>query len=243
MARETWLIGNWKMNGDLALLERFEAAMLAKFGRGHVPEQAKLAIAVPDLLLYPAMGILSGTPLSLGLQTCAGAQSGAHTGETSPTLAASLGAQFAVVGHSERRADQGETSELVRRKAEAALAAGLLPVICVGETLEQREAGRASAVVLEQIAQSCPKSGAYLIAYEPVWAIGTGHVATPDQAQTMHAVIREALPDANTPILYGGSMKASNSGELLSQPDIDGGLIGGASLTPEDYLAIYQTLS
>ncbi len=243
MPRETWLIGNWKMNGDLAALERFESGMLATFGRGQVPDRAKLALALPDLLLYPATGILSGTPLRLGIQTCGEAAFGAHTGETSPALAQALGASFVVLGHSERRADQGESSDLVRRQAETAQAAGLLPVICVGETLTEREAGKAVDIVLSQVRESCPDQGGYLIAYEPVWAIGTGHVATPEQAQDMHAAIRGALPNSQTPILYGGSMKASNSADLLAQPDIDGGLIGGASLTPEDFLAIYETVS
>ena len=243
MTRDIWLIGNWKMNGDLALLERFEEALLGRFGRGQVSGRAKLALALPDLLLYPARGILSGTAISLGLQTCGAAATGAHTGETSPVLAQVLGACFVLLGHSERRINQAETCDLIRCKAEVAQAAGLLPVICVGETSAERKAGEAIKIVLSQVRDSCPEKGSYLIAYEPVWAIGTGQGARPEQAQDMHAAIRSALPDSNTPILYGGSMDAMNAGELLAQPDIDGGLVGGASLTPEDFLAIYEAAS
>ena len=228
------------MNGDLALLEAFEAAFTAQFGRGNGPAELNFGLGLPDLLLYPARGILAGLPLRLGLQTCGQVASGAHTGETSPQLAADLGADFVIVGHSERRADQGEDSALIRTKAEAAQAAGLLPIICVGETLAEREAGQAEEVTLGQVRESCPAQGAYLIAYEPVWAIGTGKVASAGDAQAMHAAIRAILPDPTTAILYGGSMKASNAGELLAQPDINGGLIGGASLKPEDLLAIYD---
>ena len=129
---------------------------------------------------------------------------------------------------------------MVQVKARAAQAAGLLPIICVGETLAERQRGAAEAIVHDQVRASCPDQGAYLIAYEPVWAIGTGVVAAPEDAQDMHASIRQILPDATTPILYGGSMKPDNAGTLLAQPDIDGGLIGGASLNPEDLLAIYD---
>ena len=238
-----WLIGNWKMNGDLTALEAFDRAFAHEFGRGGKTPKARLGLALPDLLLYPATGLLSNLPLTLGIQTASHAMGGAHTGETSPHLAASLGARFVVLGHSERRANQGETSAQIAAKAEAALAAGLSPIICVGESLAEREAGQAEAVVLAQLRVSLPSTQAdkAFIAYEPVWAIGTGVVATPDQAQAMHALIRQALPTADLPILYGGSMKGENSGALLAQPDIDGGLIGGASLTPADFLAIYHT--
>lgn len=240
MTQTPWLIGNWKLNGDLALLEDFDAVFARRFGRGGSAAQASLGLAVPDLLLYPAMGMLSNLPIELGLQTCAAAPAGAHTGETSPALAKALGASFVILGHSERRQDQGETSAQVRAKAEAALAAGLGPIICVGETLAEREAGQEFDVVLGQVRESLPAAGQVMIAYEPVWAIGTGKVASPEQAQEMHAAIRSALPQRATPILYGGSMKGANAGELLRQPDIDGGLIGGASLNPNDFLAIYD---
>jgi len=239
MAPHTWLIGNWKMHGDLDLLERFDAALVQRFGRGGETPGVKLGLAVPDLLLYPAMGLLSNLPIELGVQTCGARPSGAHTGETSPALATQLGAAFAILGHSERRQDQGETSASVKVKAEAALNQNLRPIICVGETLEQREAGEAEAVVLEQVRASCAGSGGYHLAYEPVWAIGTGKVAQPEDAQAMHAAIRKILPDPSTPILYGGSMKPDNAAALLAQPDVDGGLIGGASLSPADLLAIY----
>ena len=238
-----WLLGNWKMNGDLEALEAFDTAFAQKFGRGVDAPKARMGLAIPDLLLYPATGLLSNLPLSLGVQTASSSMSGAHTGETSPQLAAQMGARFVVLGHSERRADQGESSALVSAKATAALEAGLTPVICIGETLAEREAGKAEEITLGQLKESLPAVDAAkcFVAYEPVWAIGTGVVATPQQAQDMHALIREALPDQGMPVLYGGSMKGSNSAELLAQTDIDGGLIGGASLKPADFLAIYQT--
>lgn len=244
---QLWLLGNWKMHGDLARLERFDSLLRAHFGPHKADEGTTLGLAVPDMLLYPAKGILAGLPCLLGVQTCADQPQGAQTGETSPQLAADLGASFVVLGHSERRQGQGETSAQVRGKAEAAIAAGLTPVICVGETLAERRAGEAEPVVLAQVADSCPQAGDFLIAYEPIWAIGTGVVAAPADAQAMHVVIRSFLkssPDssldkAQRPILYGGSMKPENAADLLAQPDIDGGLIGGASLEPEDLLAIY----
>ena len=240
---QPWLLGNWKMNGDLSALDGFDAAFAQTFGRGGSALKARMGLALPDLLLYPATGMLSNLPLALGIQTAAISHAGAHTGETSPQLAANLGAQFVVLGHSERRADQGESSALVAAQAQAAVDAGLTPVICIGETLEQRQAGDAEKITLRQLAESLParESHKAFIAYEPVWAIGTGVVATPAQAQAMHALIRRALPDQAMPVLYGGSMKGSNSAELLAQPDIDGGLIGGASLKPADFLAIYHS--
>ena len=240
------------MNGDLALLERFERAFVDRFGRIRDVQKGiggvGFALAVPDLLLYPAQGILAGTPIQIGIQTCSKHVAGAHTGETSAQLAADLGASFVLIGHCERRQDHQESSELVYHQGEAAQACGLTPIICVGETLAERQAGKAVEVVLTQIQQSCPKSGPYHIAYEPIWAIGTGKVARAQDAQEMHGAIRSYLRDLSTSyrggkILYGGSMKPGNAAELLAQPDIDGGLIGGASLHPEELLAIYDACS
>ena len=233
-----WLIGNWKLNGDLRRLQAYERALRTRFGAG-APE-ALLGLAVPDLLLAPAQGLMADLPLALGVQTCGPYLEGAHTGDTSAQMAARAGATFVLVGHSERRQNHREDDAQVRAQAEAAQAAGLLPLICVGETLDQRRSGRAQEVVLAQVAASCPASGRFALAYEPVWAIGTGEVASPAQAQAMHAAIRTHLADPTRRILYGGSMQPANAHALLSQPDIDGGLIGGASLEPQDLLAIYD---
>ena len=153
-----WLLGNWKMNGDLAALEAFDLAFARRFGRGREAPKARLGLALPDLLLYPATGLLSNLPLHLGVQTASAYPNGPHTGETSPVLAQQMGAVFTVLGHSERRANQGETSALIAQKATAALNAGLTPIICVGETLAEREAGQAETIVIEQLAGSLPQS-------------------------------------------------------------------------------------
>ena len=174
-------------------------------------------------------------------------QSGAHTGDVSARMLAGLGCSHVIVGHSERRADHGEDNAIVRAKAKAALEAGLTPILCVGETLEQRESGDAEAVVITQMRASLPECAAdqIVIAYEPVWAIGTGRTASPEDAQAMHAALRAAWPGSDGDalrILYGGSMNPANADALLSQSDIDGGLIGGASLKPEQFASIIRTL-
>ncbi len=235
-----WLIGNWKLNGDLGSLCAYERLLRTRFGLGAPVPEALLGLALPDLLFAPAHGMMADLPLALGIQTCSTHREGAHTGDTSAHMAAQLGAAFVLVGHSERRHNHKEDDAQVRAQAEAAQAAGLLPLICVGETLDQRRLGHAQDVVLAQVAASCPPSGRFALAYEPIWAIGTGEVASPEQAQAMHAAIRDHLAEPTRRILYGGSMKPANAQALLRQPDIDGGLIGGASLEPQDLLAIYD---
>ncbi len=244
--RNRWVIGNWKMNGtragNAALLGAVSAA---PSGAG------KLGLCVPFPYLGQAQSVLTGGHIAWGAQDVSEHAAGAYTGQVSAAMLAEFGVTLALVGHSERRQYNGETSDLVARKASAALNAGITPVICVGETLAERDAGRAEAVVGQQL-QACMdvlqrSQGAAIVAYEPVWAIGTGKTATPAEAQAMHAFIRATLralgaeADA-TSILYGGSVKASNAQELFTQADIDGGLIGGASLVAADFLAIAAAL-
>ena len=244
--RNRWVIGNWKMNGSLAsnasLLEAL-VANRAKSGTG----AAKVAVCAPFPYLTQLQRLLGGTAITYGAQDVSEHASGAYTGQVSAAMLGEFGATLALVGHSERRLYNAETSDLVAAKATAAATAGLTPVICVGETLAERESGLAEATVAAQLAPCATlvanSSKNIVIAYEPVWAIGTGKTASPAEAQAMHAFIRAELAQlsaaaANISLLYGGSVKASNAGELFSQPDIDGGLIGGASLIAEDFLAI-----
>ena len=240
--RTRWVIGNWKMNGSVAtnapLLEAIAGA-----ARG----RAKVAVCAPFPYLTQLQRSLGGSGISYGAQDVSEHKSGAYTGQISAAMLAEFGATVALVGHSERRLFNGETSALVATKAEAAVAAGLMPVICVGETLTERESGRAEAVVAAQLGPCAPliasSADKIVVAYEPVWAIGTGKTASPAEAQAMHAFIRAELGKIGAAaqhisLLYGGSVKASNAAELFSQLDIDGGLIGGASLIAEDFLGI-----
>ena len=208
-----------------------------------------VAVCVPYPYLDQARVALAGSPLAFGAQNVSEFERGAYTGEVSAAMLADLGCRYVIVGHSERRSLFGETSESVAAKAERAMACGLVPIVCIGETLAEREAGEAKRVVAAQLAAVMDRTGAAslsraIVAYEPVWAIGTGKTATPDEAQVMHAWIRAQVAKrdeevaATLTILYGGSVKASNAGELFSQADIDGGLIGGASLVAEDFLGI-----
>ena len=210
---------------------------------------ADCLICPPATLLFQAAERAKGTALSVGGQDCHVEASGAHTGDVAAEMIADAGGEYVIVGHSERRADHHESSETVAAKAEAAHRASLIPIICVGETLGQREAGQTLSVIEEQIARSIPDSiryGAFVVAYEPVWAIGTGRVATPDQVAEVHDGIRDQLVSQfgetgkQARILYGGSMKPGNAAELLSIPNVNGGLIGGASLKAEEFLAIYD---
>lgn len=230
--RQTLIAGNWKQNGDVALVQAFaaESTVDGDLKNG----DAELALCVPFPLLASAVESLNG--FSIGAQNCAAQESGAFTGEVSVDLLADVGCKYVIVGHSERRSLYGETDDVVAEKTRLALAAGLTPIVCVGETQAEREAGEQEQQVAKQLGAIESFSGA-VVAYEPVWAIGTGLAATTDQAQEMHAFIRQIVGD-KVQVLYGGSMKPSNAGELLQQPDIDGGLIGGASLKPEDFLAI-----
>lgn len=234
------IAGNWKMNGTLAGLAGF-AAPLASGVDG-----VDLLICPPFPLIGPMIAAFAGAPVAVGAQDCAVEVAGAHTGDVSAALLAEIGASHVILGHSERRADHGERSAVVRDKARTAAAAGLIPIICVGETLAERESGEAETVVRAQLAGSVPDGFAGLIAYEPVWAIGTGKTPTVADVAAMHASIRASLKKqlgdagATMLILYGGSVKPGNAAELLAIPEVGGALIGGASLEADDFLAIAQ---
>ena len=233
------------MHGSLTLNER----LLADLASGVEGLACDVAVIPPFPFLAQAQALLAGTPLGLGAQTLSEHAQGAYTGEVSAAMLMEFGCRFVLVGHSERRNLYGESDALVAAKFVAAKAAGLVPVLCVGETLQEREAGQSEAVVASQLLAVLEKAGVQafdqaVVAYEPIWAIGTGVTATPQQAQAVHAGIRNLLAKHDAPvasrlrILYGGSVKPANAQELFGQPDIDGGLIGAASLIAEDFLAI-----
>ncbi len=237
------IFGNWKMNGSLAS----NAALLDALAQGVQAGACDVAVCAPAPYLAQLQAVLAGSAIGIGAQDLSAHTEGAYTGEVSGAMLREFGVRYVLVGHSERRQYHAESDELVARKAQAALACGITPVVCVGETLAQREAGETEAVVRRQLAAVVQVNGHCLseivLAYEPVWAIGTGKTATPAQAQAVHAVLRAQLLAATTaagriPVLYGGSMNASNASELLSQMDIDGGLVGGASLKAADFLRI-----
>lgn len=237
------IAGNWKMNGSLAANEALIQAMLAGIGQ----PAADVALCAPSPYLAQLQSLLHGSPIHWGSQDVSAHEQGAYTGEISVAMLKDFGCRYAIVGHSERRQYHGETDELVAAKAQRALSAGVTPIVCVGETLAEREANETETVVKRQLAAVIHTVGhcitEIVVAYEPVWAIGTGKTATPEQAQAVHAVLRAQLAAATTnpkriPILYGGSMNAGNAASLLSQTDIDGGLIGGASLKAADFLSI-----
>ncbi len=237
------IVGNWKMNGGLAANDALLKSMLAGVGQ----PTADVALCVPAPYLAQLQGMLQGSPMAWGAQDVSAHEQGAYTGEVSVAMLKDFGCRYVIVGHSERRQYHGETDEVVAAKTQRALSAGVTPIVCVGETLVQREAGDTEAVVKRQLAAVIHSVGhcitEIVVAYEPVWAIGTGLTATPEQAQAVHAVLRAQLAAATTHskrvhILYGGSMNAANAATLLEQPDIDGGLIGGASLKAEDFLKI-----
>lgn len=245
--RSKLIAGNWKMNGSLqsvtGLIEGIKAGDAGK---------AELAVCPPAVFLMKVGGMLAGSDIALGAQNVCEHESGAYTGEISPSMLQECGCRYVIVGHSERRSHYGESDELVAARFAMAAESGLTPILCVGESLAEREQGITEAVVARQIDAVLERSGiagiaAAVIAYEPVWAIGTGIVASPEQAQAVHAFIRGKLAanDGEVAqrlrILYGGSMNPSNAAELLAQPDIDGGLIGGASLKADDFLAIAQS--
>jgi triosephosphate isomerase len=238
------VVGNWKMNGGL----RQNDGLLADLRAGWVaPEGEELAVCVPYPYLWQAQAALSGSAIAWGAQDVSEHAGGAHTGEVSAGMVAEFGCRYAIVGHSERRAHCGENDATVAAKAAAALGAGLTPVVCVGETLAEREAGTTGAVVLRQLDVVAARLGdrvaAIVVAYEPVWAIGTGRTASPDQAQAVHRTLRGRLESiaaaaANVRLLYGGSVKSDNARALFACPDIDGALVGGASLKADEFLAI-----
>ncbi len=243
--RRKLVAGNWKMHGSLAENEALLSGVLA--GLGSV--KAGVAVCVPYPYLAQVQARLTGSAVAWGAQNLSQHGKGAFTGEVSAAMLKDFGCAYVIVGHSERRALYGESDEVVAEKFAAAQAAGLIPILCVGETLAERESGITEQVVARQLDAVIGKCGVAalakaVVAYEPVWAIGTGKTATPEQAQAVHAFIRgrvfalDAAVAEGLIIQYGGSMKAANAAELLSQPDIDGGLIGGAALVAEEFLAI-----
>lgn len=244
--RQPLVAGNWKMNGSRGSVAELLGGL--KAGIGQVTT-AEVAVCAPAIYIPQMQGELDGSAIKWGGQDVSVHASGAYTGETAASMLTDFGCHFVIIGHSERRAYHGETDQLVAEKFSAAREAGLVPILCVGETLEERESGITEDVVgrqLDAVIAHCgiDKVGEGVIAYEPVWAIGTGKTATPDQAQEVHAFIRallaghsQAVADA-TRVLYGGSMNPKNAAELVAQADIDGGLIGGASLKAEDFLAV-----
>lgn len=244
--RQPLVAGNWKMNGSLdsvtALVEGIKAGLDAV-------TTAEMVVCPPYVYVPTVAALIGGASISLGAQDVSDQESGAYTGEVAPAMLTDVGCKYAIVGHSERRSIYGESDAFTAGKFAAARKAGLVPILCVGELLEEREQGITEQVVSRQLDAVIDLEGVgaladAVIAYEPVWAIGTGKTASPDQAQEVHAFIRGKLAalDAavadKVQILYGGSMNAANAAELLSMADIDGGLIGGASLKPADFLAI-----
>lgn len=240
------IAGNWKMNGDSASNEALLEAILSGI---HGLEGCDILVCPPSLYVGFVAQRLKGTAIAVGAQDVSIHEKGAFTGENSAGMLRDVGATCVLVGHSERRQYHHETDSQVGEKAQVALAKGVTPIVCIGETLAEREAGQTNAVVKRQLAAAIQAVGhcvsEIVVAYEPVWAIGTGKTATPEQAQVVHAVIRAQLAAA-TPnaarikILYGGSMNAANAAQLLAQPDIDGGLIGGAALKADDFLTIIR---
>jgi triosephosphate isomerase len=252
LTRRKLIAGNWKMNGlredGLGLAHEVAHRAVAASRTAGAGLRCDVLVCPPATLLFPVAEVLTGSPVLLGAQDCHAEPKGAHTGDISAPMLRDAGCRFVIVGHSERRADHGETDAMVRAKAEAAHAAGLVPIICVGETEAERDAGRTLEVVGRQIAGSVPDGLApesLVIAYEPVWAIGTGRTPTPDDVAEVHAYIRKRLAERvaaaeGVRILYGGSMKPGNAKELLAVENVDGGLIGGASLVATDFWAIVE---
>jgi len=232
------IAGNWKMNGAPDGVAGYATAL-----RGAAAHT--LLIVCPPFPLLPAFAAaLAGSGVAVGAQDCHASAAGAHTGDVSAVLLKQIGALYVILGHSERRADHGESNAVVNGKVRAALAAGLVPIVCVGETEQQRDAGEAEDVVRTQLTHSLPAEFTGLVAYEPVWAIGTGRTPSEADVTAMHAAIRAALvaqfpaTGATTPILYGGSVKPGNAAALLGLPEVGGALVGGASLNAADFLAI-----
>ncbi len=244
--RRTLIAGNWKMNGSLESI----AELMSGIKNGLVEvSNADLAVCPPAVYLLKVRGLIDVDNIALGSQNICDEESGAFTGELAPSMLKEAGCQYAIIGHSERRSLYGESDELVAKRFAMAVKTGITPILCIGETLEERESGITEDVVSRQLdavidSQGVEALGYSVIAYEPVWAIGTGKTASPEQAQAVHAFIRSKLAALDSAvaekvqILYGGSMNAGNAAELLSQQDIDGGLIGGAALKSADFLAI-----
>jgi triosephosphate isomerase (TIM) len=244
--KQKLIAGNWKMNGSQGANAALVAALCAEL---KTPLGCGVALCVPAPYLASVVALVQGSPMAVGAQDVSAHEAGAYTGEVSALMLRDLGVRYAIVGHSERRQYHGETDAVVAVKAQMALASGVTPIVCVGETLQEREAGHTEEVVKRQLAAVIHTNGhcisEIVVAYEPVWAIGTGKTASPEQAQQVHAVLRAQLLAATAhadrmAILYGGSMNAVNAAELLAQPDIDGGLVGGASLKAADFLSIVR---
>ncbi|OAH99916.1 MULTISPECIES: triose-phosphate isomerase [Methylomonas] len=247
--RRSLIMGNWKMNGSLEDGQKLAQALAD--GLGNV--QQEVAVCVPFVYLSDIRSVLAASPIALGAQNVADQASGAYTGEVSAAMLSEVGCKYALVGHSERRSYYGDTNESVAKRFCQALSKGVVPVLCVGETLEEREQDRTFQVVDEQLDAVIAAAGieafeTAVIAYEPVWAIGTGKVATDEQAQEVHKYIRQRIADRNpviaekVQILYGGSVKPDNAKGLFAMPDIDGGLVGGASLDAKGFLQICHSV-
>ena len=246
--RKNIVAGNWKMNTTVPEGIELAKAVVAK--SAEVPAEVKLIIATPFTHLFPVAEVVKGTVVGLSAENCADHSKGAYTGEVSVDMLTSVGCEYTILGHSERRQYYGETDEKLVEKSKLALAAGLKVILCVGENLDEREAGKHFDVCEAQIKNVLYNFTAedmknIIVAYEPVWAIGTGKTATAEQAEEIHAFIRKTIADKfgaqvadDTTILYGGSCKPSNAKEIFAQPDIDGGLIGGAALKADDFIAI-----
>ena len=244
--RRPLVAGNWKMHGSRAEAQRLVEGILAS-GAGSGSSEA--VVCPPFVYLADVARLLAGSPVGLGGQDVCAEEPGAHTGEVAASMLADVGCRYVIVGHSERRATYGEDDALVARKFAATVRQGLVPVLCVGETLDEREKDATRAVILRQLDAVLASAGiapfaSAVVAYEPVWAIGTGRTASPDQAQAVHALIRGRIAEkdatiaASLRVLYGGSVKAANAAELFAMPDVDGGLIGGASLKADEFASI-----
>ncbi|WP_151446900.1 triose-phosphate isomerase [Lacisediminimonas profundi] len=245
--RRKLIAGNWKMNGSLAA----NAVLLTGIRSGMGEARCEVAVCVPAPYLAQCRDALAGSPVRWGGQDVSVHESGAYTGEVSASMLLDFGSRYVIVGHSERRSYHREDDDMVAAKALRAVAAGLVPIVCVGETLQEREQGQTESTVTRQLdavlaALSVEQVTRIVVAYEPVWAIGTGKTATPEMAQEVHGLLRSRLNQKSpaaaevVPILYGGSMKPDNAAELLAMPDIDGGLIGGAALKALDFLSIIR---
>lgn len=244
--RQPLVAGNWKLNGSLETISELVSGIGNQLSAVNV---AELAVCPPFVYLSYVQQLLDGVDISLGSQDCSDQESGAYTGEVAAAMIKEFGCKYIIIGHSERRHIYGENNEIVAIKYEQVKKTNLVPILCVGETLQDREDGHTEVIIAKQLDAILERLGiegfmGAVIAYEPVWAIGTGHTATPDQAQEVHEFIRNKLDAlnkdiaANIRILYGGSMKPDNAKQLLEQNDIDGGLIGGAALKAEDFIAI-----
>lgn len=246
--RKKWIIGNWKMHGSLtsnrALVDGIRERLPALSG------EVGMVLCPPFPYLFQLAELLNGTDIGLGAQNASDHLMGAYTGETSPLMVKELGSEYVIIGHSERRYHQHENDGLMGRKALASIDAGLTPIICVGETAEERDAGRTQEVLARQLDAAFgyirTAHDGVIIAYEPRWAIGTGVAATPEIIQTEHAFLRSRIAQrdarfaADLPILYGGSVKANNAASIFSMPDVDGGLIGSAALNADEFVGIYN---